>query len=151
MIDWLRRITPDLFLAAVVALLITLALAQLDRIESDRIVGSVRWAAHEGLTVDERLGVFERSIRRSIFIHQPILVAVGAICVGLVCRNRQWAWLTAVLAVIPALLIGGGFFIDAPVAGFVLLASYVAIAVILASGGVAVRERLAPAPKGLSG
>ena len=151
MIDWLRRITPDLFLAAVVALLITLALAQLDQIESDRIVGSVRWAAHEGLTVDERLGVFERSIRRSVFIHQPLLVAVGAICVGLVCRNRRWAWVTAVLAVTPALLIGGGFFIDAPVAGFVLLASYVAIAVILASGGVAVRERLAPAPKGLSG
>ncbi len=145
MINWLRRVTPDLFLAAVVALLITLALSQLDKVESDRIVGSVRWAAHEGLTVDERLGVYERSIRRSILVHQPLLVASAAICVGFFCRNRRWAWLTAILSIIPALLMGAGFLLDTPLTGSILLASYLAIAALLASLSVGVRNRILPA------
>ncbi len=133
MINWLRRVTPDLFLAAVVALLITLALDKLDTIESDRIVGGVRWAARDGLTIDERIGVFEQfirrsifvhqraaigvleqSIRRSIFFHQPVLVAGAAIIVGFICRNRRWAWLTAIMAIVPALLMGAGFLVDCP-------------------------------------
>ncbi len=145
MMNWLRRVTPDLFLAAVVALLMTVALDKLDKVESERIVGSVRWAAQDGLTIDERIGVFERSIRRSIFVHQPILVAGAAIIVGFICRNRGWAWLTATLAIIPALLMGAGFLLDARFAGSVLIGSYIALAVFLASLSVAVRNRFVPA------
>ena len=145
MINWLRRVTPDLFLAAVVALLLTLALDKLDKIESDRIVGSVRWAAHDGLTIDERIGVFEQSIRRSIFFHQPVLVAGAAIIIGFICRNRRWAWLTAILAIVPALLMGAGFLVDTPLTGSVLMAAYVTLAVFLASLSVVVRNRLVPA------
>ncbi|MDX2438229.1 MAG: hypothetical protein QNL88_14425 [Acidobacteriota bacterium] len=144
MIKWLRRVTPALFLAAVVALLITPALAKLDRVENDRIVGSVRWAAHEGLTVDERLGVYERSIRRSIFVHQPVLVASAAVCIGFFCRNRRWAWLTAILAIIPALLMGAGFLLDTPLIGSVLMATYVALAIVLTSASVSIRNRVVP-------
>jgi len=145
MINWLHRVTPDLFLAALVALLMTLALDKLDTIESDRIVGSVRWAARDGLTIEERIGVFERSIRRSIFFHQPVLVAGAAIIVGFFCRNRRWAWLTTILAIIPALLMGAGFLVDAPRAGSVLMVAYVTLAVFLASLSVVVRNRLVPA------
>lgn len=145
MINWLRRVTPDLFLAAVVALLVTLALNKLDTIENDRIIGGVRWAARDGLTIDERIGVFEQSIRRSIFVHQPVLVAGAAIIVGFFCRNRGWAWLTATLAITPALLMGGGFLLDAPLAGSMLVTSYITLAIFLASLSVAVRNRLVPA------
>jgi len=142
--QWLRRVTPDLFLAALVALLITIALDAFDQIERDRIVGGVRWEAHEGLTIDERLDVFDASIRRSIFIHQPVLVAVGAICVGFFCRIRSWAWLTTILAITPALLMGAGFLIDTPLDGSALMAGYVALAVVLSSVSVAIRNRLVP-------
>jgi hypothetical protein len=145
MINWLRRVPPDLFLAAVVALLITLALDKLDKVESDRINGGVRWAARDGLTIDERIGVFEQSIRRSIFFHQPVLVAGAAIIVGFICRNRRWAWLTAILAIIPALLMGAGFLVDSPLPGSALMAVYVTLGVVLASLSVVVRNRLVPA------
>lgn len=144
MMGWLRRVTPDLFLAAVVALLVTLALNTLEDFEGERITAEVRVFARDGLTIDERIHVFDQSIRRSIFVYQPMLVAAAATIVGIACRNRRWAWLTAVLAVIPALLMGGGFFIDAPIAGSSLLAAYVAMAVFLASISVAVRNRLMP-------
>jgi hypothetical protein len=144
MINWLRRVTPDLFLAAVVALLITFALNKLDTIESERIIGGVRWAARDGLTVDERIEVFEHSIRRSILVHQPVLVAGAAIIVGFCCRNRRWAWLTATLAIIPALVMGAGFLLDAPLAGSVLVASYITLAILLASLSTAIRNRIVP-------
>jgi hypothetical protein len=145
MMRWLRRVVPDLFLAAFVALLITIALDVLDGIESDRIIAAVRWLAHDGLTIDERTGVFEASIRRSVFIHQPVLVTTGAIFVGFVCRNRSWAWLTSILAIIPALLMGAGFLVDTPLAGSIVVAGYIAIAIFLANGSAAIRKRLAPA------
>jgi hypothetical protein len=72
-------------------------------------------------------------------------VAGAAIVVGFFCRNRGWAWLTATLAITPALLMGGGFFLDAPLPGSILIASYVALASLLASFSVAVRNRLVPA------
>ena len=144
MINWLRRVTHDLFLAAVVALLMTLALNYLDRIESERIVGSVRWAARDGLTLDERMGVFERSVHRSLFVYQPVLVAVAAICVGFFCRRRRWAWLTATLSIIPVLLMGAGFLIDTPFFGTIVIVSYFAQVVFLASLSLAVRNRLVP-------
>jgi len=142
--NWLRRVTPDLFLAAVVALLITVALDKLDTIESDRIVGEVRWAARDGLTIDERTDVFERSIQRSTLVQQPVLVAAAAIIVGFACRNRRLAWMTAILAVIPALLMGAGFLVDTPVIGAALVASYVVMAVLLAIMSVAIRNRFGP-------
>jgi hypothetical protein len=97
------------------------------------------------LTIDERIGVFEQSIRRSIFVHQPVLVAGVAIIVGFICRNRRWAWLTAILAIIPALLMGAGFLVDSPLPGSALMAVYVTLGVFLASLGVVVRNRLVPA------
>ena len=145
MINWLRRVTPDIFLAAVVALLITLALNHLDEIEDDRIVGSVRWVAHDGLTIDERTEVFEHSIRRSIFVHQPVLVVTAAICIGFFCRNRRWAWLTAILAIVPVLVMGAGFLMGTPVYGGALVTLYIALAVVLASLSVAVRNRVVSA------
>jgi len=144
MYSWIRRVTPDLFLAAVVALLITVAQNQLDAIEGRRIITDVRSVAHDGLTFDERMGAFTSSIRRSTVVYLPILVAMGAVLVSLVCRNRAWAWLTAVIAVIPALLMGVSFFIDTPFPAFVLLSVYIALAVSLATASVAVRNRLLP-------
>jgi len=144
MYAWIRRVTPDLFLAAVIALLITLALNQLDGIEGRRIVDGVRSVAHDGLTFDERIGEFRNSIRRSTLVYLPILVSVAAVAVGLLCRNRGWAWLTALLAVIPALLMGISFFIDTVLPAFVLVSIYISLTVTLATASVAVRNRVVP-------
>ena len=59
-------------------------------------------------------------------------------------RRRRWAWLTAIGAIIPALLMGAGFFIDTPLPGSVATVTYILIAVSLATVGVAVRNRLLP-------
>jgi hypothetical protein len=141
MYAWIRRVTPDLFLAAVIALLITVAQNQLDGLESRRIIDGVRSVAHDGLTFDERIGVFRNSIRRSTLLHLPFLVAMGAVAVGFICRNRSWAWLTAILAVIPALLMGVSFFFDTPVPAIILVSVYIALAVSLATASVVVRNR----------
>jgi len=74
MINWLRRVTPDLFLAAVVALLMTVALDKLDTIESDRIVGGVRWAAQDGLTIDERIGRLTAKLSELGLVEDTILI-----------------------------------------------------------------------------
>jgi len=141
MYAWIRRVTPDLFLAAVIALLITLAQNHLDGMESSRIVDGVRSVAHDGLTFDERIGAFRSSIRRSTLVHLPILVGLGAVLVGSICRNRSWAWLTALLAVIPALLMGISFFVDTPIPAFILVTVYIGLAVSLATASVVVRNR----------
>ena len=138
---WIRRVTPDLFLAAVVALLLTVAQHQLDGIESRLIVDSVRSVAHDGLTIDERIGAFSSSIQRSTLLYLPILVATAAVVVGMICRNRSWAWLTALLAVIPALLMGISFFVDTPIPAFILVTVYIGLAVSLATASVVVRNR----------
>lgn len=145
MMKWLRRVTPDLFLAAVIALLVTLILYKLDAVEDQRIIAEVRFVAHDGLTVDERLEVFKRSIRRSIFVYQPLLVASAAVIVGFFCRNRNWAWLTAVLAAIPAFLMGISFFVDTPGPGSAVVATYLGISVLLSLTAVGVRNRVASA------
>ncbi len=141
MYAWIRKVTPDLFLAAVIALLITLAQNQLDGMESRRIVDGVRSVAHDGLTLDERIAAFRDSIRRSTLVYLPILVVMGAGAVGLICRNRSWAWLTAILAVIPALLMGISFFVDTLVPAFVLVSVYVSLAILSATISVVVRNR----------
>ena len=144
MYQWLRRVTPDLFLAAVVALLLTLALRALDGIEDRRIHSDVRVEAQDGLTIDEHIDVFDRSIRRSVWVQLPLLVVAASLVVGLFCRQRRWVWLIAILAVVPTLLMGGSFFIDLPLAGSSVVATYVGIAVAVASSAVAIRKRVVP-------
>jgi hypothetical protein len=77
-------------------------------------------------------------------LYLPALAGFGGVAVGLGSRRRRWAWLTAIGAIIPALLMGAGFFIDTPLPGGVATATYILIAVSLATAGVAVRNRLQP-------
>ena len=142
--DWLRRITPDLFLAAVVALVIMAAVHKIDAVEDQRINADAQTLASNGLTIDERIEVLDDSIRRSTMLYLPALAGFGGVAVGLASRRRRWAWLTAIGAIIPALLMGAGFFIDTPLPGSVATAGYILIAVSLATVGVAVRNRLLP-------
>ena len=149
--QWLRRVTPDLFLAAVIALLGTLALHLLDGIEAGRIVSEVRWEAHEGLTIDERLGVFERSLRRSLLLHLPTLVVSATLLTTLLCRNRRWAWLTSLLATVPALLTGVSYLIDLPVLGSGVVGTYMAISVVVSGAATRLRDQLRPSRAPASG
>ena len=142
---WLRKVVPDLFLAAVIALLVTVAMQQLDGVETARIKIDAQAAAEDGLTLDERIDVYHGSIRRSTFIHLPALVALSGVLVGLACRNRRWAWLTAIGSVIPALIMGVAFFVDRPIPAGVLLTAYTSLAVATAMGGTALRQKLLPA------
>jgi hypothetical protein len=146
MVAWLRRVTPDLFLAAVVALVITLGLSALDRVERQRIADDLRSASPNGLSFDERLQAVERSISRSVFLHLPLLVVGASVVTALACRNRRWAWLTSLLAVVPSLLLGGSFFIDLPATGSAVIASYVVLSIVSAHGALALRARLLPVP-----
>ena len=142
--EWLRRVIPDLLLAAVVALVITVALHTLDAIEKQKINGAAQALAGDGLTIDERIDILDDSIRRSTLLYLPALAGFGGVAVGLGSRRRRWAWLTAIGAIIPALLMGAGFFFDTPLPGSVATATYILIAVSLATAGVAVRNRLQP-------
>jgi hypothetical protein len=144
MYAWIRRVTPDLFLAALVALLITLVLNKLDARESERIEEETWVTSENGLTADEGIGVLARSIRRSTRVHIPWLVTFGGIAVGLACRNRGWAWLTASIAIIPALLTGASFYIDTPLPGAILTAAYLVLAFIVATATAAIRSHFLP-------
>jgi len=143
--NWLRSVVPDLFLAAVVALLMTVAINQLDGTETLRIHADARAAAEDGLTLDERIDVLDGSIRRSTLLHFPVLIALCGVIVGLACRNRRWAWLTTLGSILPALIMGAAFFVDRPLPASVLVAAYSAIAVLMALVGTALRQRLVPA------
>jgi len=140
--NWLRRVVPDLFLAAVVALLVTLALHHLDRAESRRINSDLKIAAEEGLTLDERISVVDGSIKRSTLVYLPLLVAFSGVGVGVGCRNRRWAWLTAIGAILPAVIMGVAFFIDRPFPASLVATVYSALAVVTAATGVALRQKL---------
>ncbi len=142
---WLRSVVPDLFLAAVVALLVTVAMNQLDGSETQRIRADARVAAEDGLTLDERIDVYDDSIRRSTLLHLPALIALSGVIVGLACRNRRWAWLTAIGSILPALIMGIAFFIDRPIPAGVLVTTYVSLAVSMAVVGAALRQKLLPA------
>jgi hypothetical protein len=141
---WLRRVVPDLFLAAVVALLVTVAANHLESNETRRIGSNLQAAAENGLTLDEHVDVLSESVRRSAFLHLPVLAGIAGALVGLGCRNRRWAWLTAVLAVVPTLLWGGALFIDRPATAGGLAAAYAAIAVVPATATAAARNHLWP-------
>ncbi len=142
---WLRSVVPDLFLAAVVALLVTVAMNQLDGSETQRIRADARVAAEDGLTLDERIDVYDDSIRRSTLLHLPALIALSGVIVGLACRNRRWAWLTAIASILPTLIMGIAFFIDRPIPAGVLVTTYVSLAVSMAVVGAALRQKLLPA------
>jgi hypothetical protein len=145
MMNWLRKVVPDLFLAAVVALLVTMAMHQLDGAETARIRSDKRAAAEDGLTLDERIDVLDGSMRRSTLLHFPALIALSGILVGVACRNRSWAWLTAIGSVLPALIMGVGFVIDRPIPAIVLVTAYTTLVVSMATAGVALRQKLIPA------
>jgi len=142
---WLQSVVPDLFLAAVVALLVTLAMNQLDGAETVRIRADARAAAENGLTLDERIGVFDNSIRRSTLLHLPVLIALSGVVVGLACRNRRWAWLTAIASILPAQIMGAAFFFDRPLSASFLITAYSVLAVSMAQAGSALRQQLLPA------
>ena len=145
MMNWLRKVVPDLFLAAVIALLVTMAMHQLDGVEAVRIQSEKRAASVDGLTLDERIDVLGDSMRRSTLLHFPALIAFSGMLVGLTCRNRRWAWLTGIASVLPALIMGVAFFIDRPMPATVLVATYVGLAASMAMAGAALRRKLAPA------
>jgi hypothetical protein len=141
---WLRSVVPDLFLAAVVALLVTVAMNQLDGNETLRIRADAQAAAEDGLTLDERIDVLGGSIRRSTLFHYPALIAFSGVIVGLVCRNRRWAWLTAIGSILPALIMGAAFFVDRPFPASFLVTAYSVLAVSMAFAGSALRNQLIP-------
>jgi hypothetical protein len=143
--SWLRKVVPDLFLAALIALLVTMALHQLDDVETVRIQSDRRAASADGLTLDERIDVLGASMRRSTLLHIPALIALSGMVVGLACRNRRWAWLTSIASVLPALIMGVAFFIDRPVPAAFLVTVYVTLAASMAMAGAALRRKLAPA------
>jgi hypothetical protein len=143
--NWLRRVVPDLFLAAVVALLVTMAMHRLDGVEAVRIQTDARAAAEDGLTLDERIDVVGSSMRRSTLLHLPALIALSGVVVGLACRNRRWAWLTAIGSILPALIMGVAFFVDRPLPATFLVTAYTALAVLMAMAGAALRQKLLPA------
>ncbi len=145
MMKWLRSVVPDLLLAAVVALLVTLALNQFDEAETVRIRADARAAAENGLTLDERIDVFDDSIRRSTLLHLPALIALGGVVVGLACRNHRWAWLTAIASILPALIMGAAFFVDRPLPASFLVTGYSVLAVSTALAASALRQQLLPA------
>jgi hypothetical protein len=140
--SWLRVVVPDLFLAAVVALLVTVAMQHLDGAELERIRSDTTTAAADGLTLDEHFEVIDSSVRRSTLVHLPILIALSGVVVGLACRNRSWAWLTALGSVLPALIMGVAFFIDSPIPAGALTSAYTLLAVAMSLAGTALRQRL---------
>jgi hypothetical protein len=141
---WLRSVVPDLVLAAVVALLVTVAINQLDGRETRRIRADSRAAARGGLTLDERINVVDGSIRRSTLLHLPVLITLSAVIVGLASSNSRWAWLTAIGSVLPALIMGIAFFVDRPIPASFLVTAYLALAVSMTLAGAALRRLLVP-------
>ena len=59
----------------------------------------------------------------------------------MVSRRRRWAWLTAIGAIVPALLMGASFFVDTPLPGGMATVIYIVIAVSLATAVVAMRDK----------
>jgi len=143
--SWIRSVVPDLFLAAVVALLVTVAIQNLDLSEIERIRTDAQSAAEDGLTLDERIDVYDGSIRRSTLFHLPVIIALSGGVVGLACRKRRWAWLTAVGSVLPALIMGVAFFVDRPFTASFLVTAYIGLAISMALAASALRPILRPA------
>ncbi|MBD3856615.1 MAG: hypothetical protein IFK92_08850 [Acidobacteria bacterium] len=80
----------------------------------------------------------------------PALIALSGVVVGLTCRNRRWAWLTAIGSILPAVIMGVAFFADRPLPASFLVTAYSTLAVLMALAGSAFRQRfaLARVPRG---
>jgi hypothetical protein len=77
-------------------------------------------------------------------------VALAGAAVGLACRNRRWAWLTTIAAILPALVMGVAFFIDRPIPAGTLAAAYTTLGVMTALAAGVLRAKLMPATVGNS-
>lgn len=142
----LRRVVPDLLLATVVALLLTMAADYFEHIESTRIQRDLSHAAAGGVTLDEHVDALAASVRRSSLLHLPLLAGAGGALVGLGCRSRRWAPLTALGAATPTFIWLVALLVDRPVLAGGGVALYGAAAVLAAVAGVTARSRLRPSP-----
>jgi hypothetical protein len=75
---------------------------------------------------------------------------MASLLTSLLCRNRGWAWLTSILAVIPALLTGLSYVIDLPVIAAVVVAAYATLSIAVATLTIVLRNRFL-SPAGASG
>ena len=146
--NWLRRILPDLVIAAVIGLLATLAVHQLEAREAQRVADGLVAAGQEPAghfldTLDRQIDVLERSIRRSTLVQLPLVVLASGGLVGL-SRPGRWrrAWIPAVLAGLPAMAMGVAFVIDVPAAAAGVVLGYVAIATVSALTAAWIRSRI---------
>jgi hypothetical protein len=147
-VTWLRRILPDLVIAAVVGLLATIAVHHLEKRESERVRAGLvaageQPAGHFLETLDLQIDVLESSIRRSTLVQLPLLVLASGGLVGLA-RPGRWrrAWIPGVLAAMPPMAMGVAFVIDVPAAAAGVVFGYVAIAVLSAVAAAWLRSRI---------
>jgi hypothetical protein len=146
--NWLRRILPDLVIAAVVGLLATLVVHQLEVREAQRVRDGLVAAGKEPAghfleTLDRQIDVLESSIERSTLVQLPLVVLASGGLVGLA-RPGRWrrAWIPAVLAAMPPIAMGVAFVIDVPAAAAGVVAGYVTIAALSALAAAWVRSRV---------
>ncbi len=138
----LRPLVPDLLLAVVIALLVTMAADHLERRETTRIHDDLKAASSGGLTLDEHLDALTASVRRSALVHLPLLAGAGGALVGFGCRRRRWAPLTALIAASPTFLWLVALLADRPVLAGGGVALYGAAAILPAAALATARARL---------
>lgn len=146
--SWLRRILPDLVIAAVVGLLATIAVHHLETREAERVrdglvAAGEAPAGHFLDTLDRQIDVLESSIQRSTLVQLPLVVLASGGLVGLA-RPGRWrrAWIPGVLAAMPPMAMGVAFVIDVPAAAAGVMLGYVAIAALSALTAAWIRSRI---------
>jgi len=147
-VSWLRRILPDLVIAAVVGLLATVAVHHLETREAARVRDGLVAAGeapsdHFLDTLDRQIDVLESSIQRSTLVQLPLVVLASGGLVGLA-RPGRWrrAWIPGVLAAMPPMAMGVAFVIDVPAAAAGVVLGYVAIAALSAVTAAWIRSRI---------
>jgi len=147
-VSWLRRILPDLVIAAVVGLLATIAVHHLETREAERVrdglvAAGEAPAGHFLDTLDRQIDVLESSIQRSTLVQLPLVVLASGGLVGLA-RPGRWrrAWIPGVLAAMPPMAMGVAFVIDVPAAAAGVMLGYVAIAALSALTAAWIRSRI---------
>jgi hypothetical protein len=147
-VSWLRRILPDLVIAAVVGLLATIAVHHLETREAERVrdglvAAGEAPAGHFLDTLDRQIDVLESSIHRSTLVQLPLVVLASGGLVGLA-RPGRWrrAWIPGVLAAMPPMAMGVAFVIDVPAAAAGVMLGYVAIAALSALTAAWIRSRI---------
>ena len=144
----MRRILPDLVIAAVVGLLATIAVHHLETREAERVrdglvAAGEAPAGHFLDTLDRQIDVLESSIQRSTLVQLPLVVLASGGLVGLA-RPGRWrrAWIPGVLAAMPPMAMGVAFVIDVPAAAAGVMLGYVAIAALSALTAAWIRSRI---------